>query len=224
MVFTTGSGGGTGGPVAFDKVVGVATGASFTHRGRGTGRPALRGHARRLHLPVPDQRRRHARHADGHRHGAGHATARGLAGAPARTIIGMAFDPASTAAAPILWITDNYQYVGPLNVPDWSSRIGTLSGADLGTYTSEVVGPAALGQGPRDQLARVRPGRRALPHPGRQQRHGRGRLARGATGPSTCSTPRCCGSTRPEAARDHCRWTCRPRRAAPTTRTPRARR
>jgi hypothetical protein len=51
----------------------------------------------------------------------------------------MAFDPASTAAAPILWVTDNYEYVGPLNVPDWSGRIGRLSGANLGTYTPVVV-------------------------------------------------------------------------------------
>ena len=62
------------------------------------------------------------------------AAALGLPGAPARTIIGMAFDPVGA-----LWVTDNYEYVGPLNVPDWSGRIGRLTGPDHGTYTPMVV-------------------------------------------------------------------------------------
>jgi hypothetical protein len=67
-----------------------------------------------------------------------HATAAGLPGAPNRTVIGLAFDPASTAAAPILWISDNYEFAGTYDVPDWSSKIARLSGADLGAY-AEVV-------------------------------------------------------------------------------------
>jgi hypothetical protein len=139
MVFTTG-GGTTGGPVAFNQTVGVATGASFT--------TVLKGPDGRLYAgTLSGEIYRFPINADGTL-GAptiinsvrANATALGLPGAPARSVIGMAFDPASTAAAPILWITDNYEYVGPLNVPDWSGRIGRLSGTDLGTYTSEVVG------------------------------------------------------------------------------------
>jgi Bacterial Ig-like domain len=139
-VFTTGAGTGPGGPAGFDKTVGVATGASFTS--------VVKGPDGRLYAGTLDgYLHRFPINADGTLGAAtvigtvrADASARGLAGAPARTIIGMAFDPASTAAAPILWITDNYQYAGPLNVPDWSGRIGRLTGADLGTYTSVVTG------------------------------------------------------------------------------------
>ena len=139
-VFTTGSGGGTGGPAAFDKVVGVATGASFT--------TVVTGPDGRLYAGTLDGRIfRFPIDADGTLGPAtvigtvrADAAARNLPGAPARTLIGMAFDPASTAAAPVLWVTDNYEYVGALNVPDWSGRVGRLSGADLGTYTSVLTG------------------------------------------------------------------------------------
>ncbi|MEU4242453.1 Ig-like domain-containing protein [Actinoplanes sp. NPDC026619] len=138
MVFTTGSGG-TSGTVAFDKVAGVATGASFT--------TVLKGPDGRLYAGTLDGRiYRFPINTDGTLGTPtiistvrSNATALGLPGAPARTVIGMAFDPASTAAAPILWITDNYEFVGPLDVPDWSGRIGRLSGTDLTTYTSMVV-------------------------------------------------------------------------------------
>jgi hypothetical protein len=139
MVFTTGSGGGSGGPVAFDKTVGVATGDAFS--------TVVKGPDGRLYAGTLDGYLYRFPINAGGTLGTptiistvrDDAAARGLAGAPARSIIGMAFDPASTPAAPILWITDNYEYVGPLNVPDWSSRIGKLTGANLQTYTSEVV-------------------------------------------------------------------------------------
>jgi hypothetical protein len=138
IVFTTGSGTTAGGP-AFDKVTGVATGAMFSS--------VLKGPDGRLYAGTLDGFiYRFGINADGTlgtptiiSSVRADATARGLAGAPARSIIGMAFDPASTVAAPILWITDNYEYVGPLNVPDWSGRIGRLTGANLGTYTPVVV-------------------------------------------------------------------------------------
>ncbi len=138
VVFTTGSGSTGGGP-AFDQVVGVATGAMFSS--------VLKGPDGRLYAGTLDGYvYRFAVNADGTLGTPtiistvrADATARNLAGAPARSIIGMAFDPASTATAPILWITDNYEYVGPLNVPDWSGRIGRLTGTDLGTYTPVVV-------------------------------------------------------------------------------------
>nr|MDT0657154.1 Ig-like domain-containing protein [Micromonospora sp. DSM 115978] len=139
MVFTTGTVVGPGGPVAFDQVLGVATGAPFT--------TVVVGPDGRLYAGTVDGRiHRFPINPDGTLGTAtvittvrDHATAAGLAGAPNRTVIGMAFDPASTAAAPILWITDNYRFVGALNVPDWSSRIAVLTGPDLGTYTDAVV-------------------------------------------------------------------------------------
>jgi hypothetical protein len=138
IVFTTGSTG-TGGPVAFDRTVGVATGAPFT--------TVVKGPDGRLYAGTLDGRIFRFPITSGGTLGTpaiittvrDNAVAAGLPGAPARTVIGMAFDPASTAAAPVLWVTDNYQYVGPLNVPDWSGRVGRLSGPDLGTYTPRVV-------------------------------------------------------------------------------------
>ncbi|MDR7275521.1 Ig-like domain-containing protein [Catenuloplanes atrovinosus] len=139
IVFRTGAGGGTGGPIAFTKQVGVATGAPFT--------TVVTGPDGRLYAGTLDGRiLRFPINADGTLGTAtvittvrDHAVAAGLAGAPNRTVIGMAFDPASTPAAPILWITDNYQYTGPLNVPDWSSHIARLSGPNLSVYTDVVT-------------------------------------------------------------------------------------
>ncbi|GAA2595281.1 hypothetical protein GCM10010435_87880 [Winogradskya consettensis] len=132
IVFTTGSGDGPGGPAAFDKVVGVATGASFTTVVKGPDNYLYAGSldGRVFRYPIA---------ADGTLGIAtvstavrDNATALGLAGAPARTVIGMAFDPAGD-----LWVTDNYEYVGPLNVPDFSGRIGRIHD---GVYTPMVVG------------------------------------------------------------------------------------
>ncbi|QFZ17921.1 Ig-like domain-containing protein [Saccharothrix syringae] len=135
-VFTTGTAGG-GGPVAFEQVFGVATGAPFTSVAFGPdGRlyaATFTGHVHRF--PV---------NADGTLGAAtvitsvrDHAVAAGLPGAPNRTVIGLAFDPASTPSAPVLWVTDNYG--GTSNAPDWSGKIARLSGPDLGTYTEVVT-------------------------------------------------------------------------------------
>ncbi|MFI5841843.1 Ig-like domain-containing protein [Catenuloplanes sp. NPDC051500] len=139
IVFRTGTGGGTGGPVAFTKTVGVATGASFTS--------VVVGPDGRLYAGTLDGRIfRFPINAGGTLGTAtvidtvrDHAVTAGLGGAPNRTVIGLAFDPASTAAAPVLWITDNYQFAGTLNVPDWSSHIARLSGPDLSVYTDVVT-------------------------------------------------------------------------------------
>ncbi|GAB7044459.1 hypothetical protein JCM9533A_83100 [Catenuloplanes niger JCM 9533] len=139
IVFRTGVAPGGGGPVAFTKTVGVATGAPFTS--------VVTGPDGRLYAGTLDGRIfRFPIGADGTLGAAtvidtvrDHAVAAGLAGAPDRTVIGLAFDPASTPAAPILWITDNYEYSGPLNVPDWSSHIARLSGPDLSVYTDVVT-------------------------------------------------------------------------------------
>ena len=67
-----------------------------------------------------------------------HASAAGWEGAPNRTIIGLTFDPASTPENPILWITDNYAYLGS-DVPNGTGSIARLSGPNLGTYEEVVV-------------------------------------------------------------------------------------
>ncbi|MFE6337217.1 Ig-like domain-containing protein [Streptomyces sp. NPDC057798] len=137
-VFTTGAETG-GGTVAFDKVTGVASGRSFTS--------VVKGPDGRLYAATLDGYiMRYAIAADGTLTDGraittvrDDAAARGLPGAPARTVIGMAFDPASTASAPVLWISSNTMYPGGTPAePDWSSAIGRLSGPDLSVYT-EVV-------------------------------------------------------------------------------------
>ncbi|MEU4743638.1 Ig-like domain-containing protein, partial [Actinosynnema sp. NPDC023658] len=135
-VFTTGAGA-VGGSIAFQQVFGVATGAPFTSVAFG---PDGRLYA----ATSTGQIRRFPVNADGTLGAAtvietvrAHATAAGLPGAPNRTVIGLAFDPASTAAAPVLWVTDNYG--GTSNAPDWSGKIARLGGADLGTYTEVVT-------------------------------------------------------------------------------------
>ncbi|MER5887948.1 Ig-like domain-containing protein [Streptomyces sp. NPDC001941] len=137
-VFTTGAGSG-GGSVAFTKVASGASGRSFTSVTKGPDgklyAATLDGYVMRWTIA-----------ADGTLTGAqtitavrDDATARGLPGAPDRTVIGLAFDPASTAAAPVLWISSNTMYAGGTpSEPDFSSSIGKLTGASLGTYT-EVV-------------------------------------------------------------------------------------
>lgn len=58
-------------------------------------------------------------------------TVRNLNAGQDRTIIGLTFDPASTASNLILWVTDNYMYTGSNDVPDWSSKLDKLTGANL---------------------------------------------------------------------------------------------
>lgn len=59
------------------------------------------------------------------------STVRTMNGNTDRTIIGLTFDPASTADNLILWVSDNYMYIGNANVPDWSSKLDRLTGANL---------------------------------------------------------------------------------------------
>ncbi|WP_424950761.1 NPCBM/NEW2 domain-containing protein [Deinococcus sp.] len=56
-----------------------------------------------------------------------------------RTIIGMKFDPASTADNLIMWISNNYFWDGKTQAPDWSGKISRLSGPDLGVVQDYVV-------------------------------------------------------------------------------------
>ncbi|PTL72416.1 hypothetical protein C1I63_05840 [Rathayibacter caricis DSM 15933] len=119
--------------VAFDQVATTATGQGFTSVAMGPDgklyAATLDGYLFRY--PVA---------ADGSL-GTGERidTIRTLAGG-ARTVIGLAFDPAATAANPILWVTENRKYVGVSDVPDWTGKIVRLSGAALQNGQDVVVG------------------------------------------------------------------------------------
>ncbi|ULH17586.1 NPCBM/NEW2 domain-containing protein (plasmid) [Deinococcus sp. KNUC1210] len=57
-----------------------------------------------------------------------------------RTIIGMKFDPASTADNLVMWISNNYFWDGSSDAPDWSGKITRLSGPNLENVQDYVVG------------------------------------------------------------------------------------
>ena len=55
-----------------------------------------------------------------------------------RLMIGMAFDPASTAENPILWVAHNQFAFN--NATEWTGKITRLSGANLEVYQDVLVG------------------------------------------------------------------------------------
>ncbi|HEV2689740.1 MAG TPA: Ig-like domain-containing protein, partial [Bryobacteraceae bacterium] len=54
-----------------------------------------------------------------------------------RLTTGFAFDPASTAANPILWVSNGF--FGQTNAPDWDGKITKMSGANLATVQDVIV-------------------------------------------------------------------------------------
>jgi len=56
-----------------------------------------------------------------------------------RSIIGMKFDPTSTADNLVLWITNNYFWDGQRSAEDWSGKITRLSGPNLNVVQDYVV-------------------------------------------------------------------------------------
>jgi glucose/arabinose dehydrogenase len=139
-VFTTGAAPAPEG-VAFDKADSGASGAKFAS--------VVKGPDGKLYASTLDGYiERYTIAADGTLSGRqtistirDNATAQGLPGAPNRTVLGLAFDPAATASNLILWITSNTMYAGeiPFNQPDWTSKIAKLSGPNLATYTEVVT-------------------------------------------------------------------------------------
>jgi glucose/arabinose dehydrogenase len=57
-----------------------------------------------------------------------------------RTLIGMAFDPASTKTNPILWVSNGVPSNNATGAADWTGKISKLSGANLQNYQDEVTG------------------------------------------------------------------------------------
>jgi glucose/arabinose dehydrogenase len=64
-----------------------------------------------------------------------------------RIITGLRFDPSSTAANLVLWVTHGHD--AEFNAPDWSGKLSRLSGADLSNYEDYVTG---LPRSVRDHL------------------------------------------------------------------------
>ena len=56
----------------------------------------------------------------------------------ARMLVGLAFDPSSTASNLVLWATHSFYAFNA--APDWSGKLTRLSGADLNTVQDYVVG------------------------------------------------------------------------------------
>jgi hypothetical protein len=69
-------------------------------------------------------------------------------GGAQRMIIGLAFDPAATAANPVLWVSHSTYGFG--GMADWGGKVSRLSGANLGTYADRVVN---LPRSTRDHLS-----------------------------------------------------------------------
>ena len=65
-----------------------------------------------------------------------------------RLITGICFDPRSTPADPVLWVT--HGVCRTEHCPDWSCKLSRLSGPDLSTYQDAVVG---LPRAYRDHLS-----------------------------------------------------------------------
>ena len=141
LVFTTGTGAGTGGPVVFDTTdSGASTDAAYTSLVKGPDGKLYAGSItgeiyrftiaddgtltdRQTITTVSDYSESHDSYQPGF-----------------RTVIGLTFDPASTASNPILWITDNAAFLGEQNVPQFSGRLARLTGADLQNYQAVLTG------------------------------------------------------------------------------------
>ena len=133
-MFTTGStlsAGGVG-SVAFDKVaLSTATGKSFTSVVIG---PDGKLYAGTLEGEID----RFPLNTDGTTGAAEVLTSLQQANGGPRQLIGMTFDPAATAANPILWVTHGYYAFS--DAPDWSGKVTRLSGPTLATVQDYVVG------------------------------------------------------------------------------------
>ena len=181
-----------------------------------------------------DQRRRHpGQHARDHQHGA-HARRPPPAGTARPTAPSSAWPSTRPRrpSNPILWITDNYAYLGS-DVPDGTGAIARLTGANLRTTRRSSSTCRGRSRTTRPTRSPSSDGK-LLPPPGLDERHGRHRRhLEAARAPAVRG--RAASSTRPS-----CRPPCPvdvatpdmqdppaaaslPTRA-PTTRTPPARR
>jgi glucose/arabinose dehydrogenase len=133
MTFTTASGAGVGDyPVAFEKVPQPHTQIPSAYTGLTIGPDG------RLYAGTYDGRVMRFDIAPDGSLGEAHAisTVQRANGGP-RLITGIVFDPASTAADPILWI--GHGYMALEDAPNWSGKISRLSGSHLEQYQDIVI-------------------------------------------------------------------------------------
>jgi fibronectin type 3 domain-containing protein len=139
-VFTTGgTGGGPTGPIGFDKADSGAVSHFYTNMTKGPDgkmyAATIDGYIMRYTIN-PDGTLSDPQTITTVRD---HAVQAGLFGAPGRSVIGLAFDPASTADNLKVWITDNPEFVGVYNMPDFGSYLAYLSGPNLESYTTVLA-------------------------------------------------------------------------------------
>ena len=79
-------------------------------------------------------------------------------------LIGVAFDPSSTADNLILWVSHTFFAFN--NGPDWTGKISRLTGPNLATYQDVRRQSAALDPGPPDEQHLLRARRGAVREPG----------------------------------------------------------
>ncbi|MGH1564603.1 choice-of-anchor D domain-containing protein [Mumia sp. DW29H23] len=144
MVFTTGVGTTPGGPIAFTKSdSGAPAGAMYTSVVKGPDGKmyagSITGEIYRFDIQA-DGTLANRQTITSVKSYSNSAASGDTYNKGTRTVIGLAFDPASTANNLILWISDNAPYLGTSNVPDSSGRIGRLTGANLENYQAIVDG------------------------------------------------------------------------------------
>ena len=219
--FTTGASGGGGSTsgAAFEKVpLPTAGGRDFTSIAVG---PDGKLYAGTLHGDIV----RFPLNADGTT-GAAEviSTIRTVEGGP-RSIVGLAFDPSATAANPVLWVTNDFDWDGSSDAPDWSGKITRLSGPGARYRPGLRRRPAALDSRSRDEQPRVRPRRRPVRRAGkpllggrRRPRVGQPRGASAERGGPACRSV--CDQLAAAQRQDGRRWrdaTTRMRSGAPVT-------
>jgi hypothetical protein len=132
--FTTGTAGGPGGGgngIAFEQVKSVASGTLFSSLTIG---PDGKLYVATLEGYII----RYTINPDGTLTGAQTInTVRANEGGD-RAIIGLVFDPTSTAGNLILWVSHNGEYIQSA-APDWTGKIARLSGANLENFQNYVV-------------------------------------------------------------------------------------
>ncbi|MDQ3858089.1 MAG: choice-of-anchor D domain-containing protein, partial [Actinomycetota bacterium] len=131
--FTTGTTGGSTDPsIAFDKVpLPSATGMPFASLTIGPDRKLYAGtlDGRIVRFPLED---------DGTTGPPETITSLQDANGGPRMLVGLAFDPSSTASNLILWVTSSAYVFN--NGPDWTGKVTRLSGPNLATVQDYVVG------------------------------------------------------------------------------------
>jgi PKD repeat protein len=132
--FTTGTAGGPGGGgggIAFEQVKNVASGTLFSSLTIG---PDGKLYVATLEGYII----RYTINPDGTLTGAQTINTIRMNENGDRAIIGLVFDPTSTAANLILWVSHNGEYIQSA-APDWTGKIARLSGANLENFQNYVV-------------------------------------------------------------------------------------